>query len=229
MEPVVGELVAEGVGRIPGFVNAYVVQDDSGRYLIDTTMSRRARPIVRAFGRAGVPLGATASIILTHHHLDHIGGAARLEDLSHAKVACHAEDAPVVAGRVRPRMPFLMRLLPRYRPVTVSTELKDGDRVGPFSVVFVPGHTPGEIALYHPARRWLFSGDSVVERKGALTLPAPRFASDLPQAVRSLSVLRKLEVEILFPGHGLPVRKDVSGQLDDLIARAPREFLGSPS
>lgn len=226
MKAVIGEPVAEGVGRIPGFVNAYVVRDDSGTYVIDTTMSKKARHVVRAFERANVPISEVGSILLTHRHPDHISGAAYLEGASHAKVGCHPEDAPAVEGTAPPRMSLLMRLFFKPRPVAVKTLLRDGDTVGPFRVVFVPGHTAGEIALYDPARRFLFSGDSVCERNGALTLSAARYATDLPQAVRSLSVLRNLDVELLFPGHGVPVTKNVRDQLDDLIARAPQEFLG---
>jgi len=225
MTGAVGEQLAEGVGRIPGFVNAYVFQDASGRYLIDTTMSRRARPVVKAFERAGVPLSEVSAIVLTHRHVDHIGGAAFLDGVAPGKVACHVEDAPVVEGKQKVPMSWLMRLIARPRPVAVPTVLRDGDSVGPFRVVSVPGHTPGEIALYHPGRRLLFSGDSVVERRGTLTLPGVKIATDIGQAIRSLSILRGLEVELLLPGHGVPVRQDVAGRLDELITRAPQEFL----
>ena len=221
----IGEAVDEGIGRIPGFVNAYVVEDPAGWYLVDTTMSRSATPVHRAFKRAGADLGRVGTILLTHHHPDHMRGAAEIERIRHAVVACHAADAPYVDGRETPRMGFLMRLLVRPSPVPVSRTLSDGDSVGPFRVVHVPGHTAGEVAYYLPDRRILFSGDSVVERKGRLTLPAPRFAADLRQAVASLQTLRNLPIELLLPGHGVPVRKDFTERLDDLIARAPSEFL----
>lgn len=224
----VGETVDEGVGRIDGgFVNAYVFEDASGTYLIDTTMSRGGTPVRKAFARAGVGLEKISTILLTHQHLDHVRGAARLHRESRATVACHAADAPYIDGRTSPRMGFFLRLFLRPRPVAVGRALNDGETVGPLRVVFAPGHTVGEIALYHAGRKILFSGDSVVERNGQLTLPAARFAADLPQAVRSLEVLRKLDVELLLPGHGAPVRKDFAGRLDDLIARAPKEFLGA--
>lgn len=225
----VGEAVADGVGRIPGFVNAYVVEDPTGTYLIDATMSRSAAPVRRAFERAGSTLASIGMVLLTHRHPDHVRGAAEVERVRHAVVACHSADAPYVDGRLPPPMGFLMRLFFRPRPVPVQRTLSDGESVGPFRVVLVPGHTPGEVAYYLPDRRILFSGDSVVERKGRLTLPAPRFASDIRQAVTSLETLRKLEIELLLPGHGVPVARDVASRLDELIARAPLEFLGSPS
>lgn len=223
----IGERVDDGVGRIPGFVNAYVFEDASGTYLVDATMSRSGRPVREAFARAGVGLDQLGTILLTHQHVDHVRGAARLQRESRAVVACHAADAPFVEGRAAARMPALMRLFFAARPVAVGRPLNDGDTVGPFRVVHVPGHTVGEVAFYHPGRRILISGDSVVERHGSLTLPAARFAADLPQAVRSLETLRKLEVDLLLPGHGIPVRGDVPARLDDLIARAPAEFLGA--
>jgi len=47
----------------------------------------------------------------------------------------------------------------------------------------------------------------------------------LNQAVLSLARLRALDTEVLLPGHGVPVTKDVASLLDDLIQRAPKEFL----
>lgn len=225
----IGEAVAEGIGRVPGFVNAYVVEDPSGIYLIDTTMSGTAKPVRKAFERAGKSVDKVGTILLTHQHVDHIRGAAELERLSHAVVGCHSADAPYVDGRLPPRMSSFMRFFVRVRPVAVQRSLADGDMVGPFRVIFTPGHTVGEVAFYLPERRILFSGDSVVERRGALTLPAASFAANIRQAVASLQILRKLDVELLLPGHGVPVRRDVGAQLDDLIARAPNEFLRGSS
>jgi glyoxylase-like metal-dependent hydrolase (beta-lactamase superfamily II) len=223
---VVGEQVVDAVGRIPGFVNSYVFREGGETYLIDTGFARRARAIVRAFRRADVPLATVDRLLLTHHHVDHMGGAAYLRETTKAQVSCHQDDAPFVDGRLKPPMPLLMRLFVRTHPAPVGVSLKDGDRIGPLAVVHTPGHTPGEVVLYHAARKILFSGDAVVERKGKLTLPAASFAANLGQAVGSLAKVRSLEVETLLPGHGVPVTKDVSSRLDDLIQRAPREFLG---
>jgi glyoxylase-like metal-dependent hydrolase (beta-lactamase superfamily II) len=221
----VGESVAEGVGRIPGFVNSYTFQEGDETYLIDTGFAQRAKPIVRAFQRADVPLAGVSKILLTHHHVDHMGGAAYLLQNTHAPLSCHGDDAPFVDGRVKAPMPLLMRVLVRVHAAPVAVALKEGDQVGSLTVLHVPGHTPGEVAFYHRTRKILFSGDSVVERKGRLTVPAAKFASNLNQAVQSLARLRSLDVELLLPGHGVPVTSSVGPLLDDLIQRAPSEVL----
>jgi len=216
--------VAEGVGRIPGFVNSYIYREGEATFLIDAGFSGKAKPIVRAFERANVPLDRVGKILLSHHHLDHMGGAAYLLENTHAPLSCHEKDAPFVDGRKEAPMPLLMRLFVHVRPAPVAVRLKDGDLVGSLQVLHLPGHTPGEVAFYLPERRILFSGDSVVESKGRLTLPAPGFASDLDGAIRSLARLRSLEVDLLLPGHGVPVTKGFAPMLDDLLRRAPTEF-----
>jgi len=225
----VGEPVVDGVGRIAaGFVNVYTFREGEHTYLIDTGFGRTAKPVVRAFEKANVPLDRVGKILLTHHHVDHMGGAAYLVRTTRAQLACHEDDAPYVDGREKAPMSLLMRLFVRVHPAPVAIQLREGDRVGPLVAVHLPGHTPGEVAFYHPERKLLFSGDSVVERKGTLTLPAPKFAANLEEAIRSLSRLRELPVEVLLPGHGVPVQKGFPSLLEDFLRRAPGEFLGRP-
>jgi len=216
--------VIDGVGRIPGFVNCYTYREGDEIYLIDTGFSRRAKAVVRAFQNASVPVDHARKILLTHYHVDHMGGAAYLVQNSHAPVECHEDDAPFVDGRQKQPIPLLMRLFMRVHTAPVATSLKDGDRIGSLVVVHTPGHTPGEVVFYHPERKILFSGDAVVERKGTLTVPAARFAWDLNQAVRSISRIRALAIELLLPGHGDPVTRNIPALLDDLARRAPTEF-----
>src|SRR5208282_4392929 len=132
----VGAAVVDSVGWIPGgFVNIYTYREGEETYLIDTGFSRTAKPIVRAFQTANVPLARVGKVLLTHHHLDHMGGAAYLLQNISAPLACHADDAAFVDGRAKPSMPLLMRLFARVRPAPVALTLKDGDQVGPLRVV----------------------------------------------------------------------------------------------
>jgi hydroxyacylglutathione hydrolase len=220
-----GVPVADGIGRIPGFVNSYAYDAGEETYLIDTGFRRKAQPILRAFREANVPVARVRRVLLSHHHIDHMGGAAYLLATTQAPIACHADDAPCVDGRAKAPLPLIMRLFARMHPAPVATVLKDGDQIGSLRVLHTPGHTPGEVVYYDSSRKILFSGDAVVERKGQLTLPAPQYASNLVQAIQSLARLRALDIELLLPGHGEPVTRNVAGFLDDLIQRAPKEFL----
>ncbi|HYK94138.1 MAG TPA: MBL fold metallo-hydrolase [Thermoplasmata archaeon] len=221
---IVGTTVADGVGRIPGFVNCYTLSDGDDLTLIDTGLSRGARKVIRAFDAAGLGLTRLSRIVLTHHHIDHRGGAAVLLERAHTAMSCHGADADVVEGRAHAYLPLLARLFMRPRPATVAHRLVDGDMVGKLHVIHLPGHTAGEIALYEPRRKLLFAGDSLDERRGRLGLPGAHIAVDIRQAVESLKRLENLEIALMFPGHGEPVGADFHAQLAELIRRAPQEY-----
>jgi hydroxyacylglutathione hydrolase len=103
------------------------------------------------------------AIWLTHGHLDHAGGAAELaEALSVPVVGPHEGDK------------FLLDELPTaglrfdisdMRAVTPSRWLVEGDEVKvgdvPFSVLHVPGHTPGHVTFFQKDLRFLLAGDTV--------------------------------------------------------------------
>jgi hydroxyacylglutathione hydrolase len=224
--PVPGVVVGDGIGRVPGFVNSYILSRPGGYWMIDTSFSKRASGITAAFKRAGQSTSSIQSILLTHYHLDHMGGAARLRQESRSGVSCHAQDAPYVDGRQRQPMGAIMRLLFGPKPVPVAATLQEAQMVGPLRVLHVPGHTDGSIAFYDAERKVLFAGDALrVEKKGNLGFPAPKYAANLVQAVESLKRFQGLEVRRMLPGHGEPVGPDFPSLLDDLIKRAPRDYL----
>ncbi len=74
--------------------------------------------------------------------------------------------------------------------------LELGDEV--FKVMCIPGHTPGSIGLYWPARKALFSGDVIFQQNVG--------RSDFPggngqQLKKSIVALSELDTELLLPGH----------------------------
>jgi len=83
----------------------------------------------------------------------------------------------------------------------INMELEDGrlelgDEV--FKVMCIPGHTPGSIGLYWPARKALFSGDVIFQQNVG--------RSDFPggngqQLKKSIVALSELDTELLLPGH----------------------------
>src|SRR5207244_3277863 len=93
--------------------NAFVVMG-TRPMLVDTGWGQSTKKIERALHDLGLDPRDLALIVLTHGHGDHAGGAARLRQLSGAKVLAHAGDlAMLQAGHNRPLLPMgaLGRLL----------------------------------------------------------------------------------------------------------------------
>ncbi|MEV0217337.1 MBL fold metallo-hydrolase [Micromonospora sp. NPDC050695] len=87
-------------------------------------------------------------------------------------------------------------------PLTLKRTIDDGDRINlgghVLTVLHLPGHTPGSIALLEERSGTLYSGDIVYD--GALIDDLPN--SDVAAYRRSLEFLADLDVSVVHPGHG---------------------------
>ncbi len=147
-------------------------------------MPGNAGAILSYIDGLGLAAAGLARIVITHHHLDHVGSAAALKQRTAAPLLAHPADAPFISGEQPPLPPqsaivrILFRLagpvLPRAQTVPVDVTLQDGDRLdllGGADVVHVPGHTPGSIALHFPSERLLICGDTISHRGDRLGPP----------------------------------------------------------
>ncbi len=203
--------VAEGIEWVDGvrWSNVYLVRTDDGLLLVDTGtgLGRTTRRILEAVEALGRRPRDVHDIVLTHYDADHVGGLARLAELTGARVAIHELDAPVVMKKQPPlgRM-LLVRILYRWlqRPVVPDRLLVDGDVVGGLRVVHVPGHTAGSIALVRDDGA-VFSGDTLLaDKHGNVLPPDPRLAEDRDLVAASAERIRALDPRPLLPGHGAP-------------------------
>jgi len=223
----VSALLATPVGDVQrlalaprGALNAYLLGD----LLVDAGLPGQGAAVIRMLGARRI-----GRHVLTHPHLDHAGGSARVcRAFGLDGAACGAADlADLRAGRspelaLRPRLQPLSRALGRFTPVA-GTAFADGETVGPgFVIVPTPGHTPGHISLWRAADRVLIAGDALMgmhplSGRPDLRLP-PRFDQPDPAAVRaSARRLAALEPRVVFFGHGLPLT-DATQRLHDLAA-----------
>jgi glyoxylase-like metal-dependent hydrolase (beta-lactamase superfamily II) len=93
--------------------------------------------------------------------------------------------------------------------------LRDGDTVGPFSVLHIPGHADEHLVFV--AGRAAFTGDAVLGEGSVFV------SGRLREYLDGLRRLRALDLEVLWPGHGEEVR-DPAAKLDEYLAhRAERE------
>ena len=109
--------------------------------------------------------------------------------------------------------------------IEVVREVVDGavlDVPGKPHVIHVPGHTPGEIALYIPGAHLLIAGDALVTRNlitGRLGEPevvVPILSYDFAQSLRTIDKLRDIGHATLVSGHGVAW----TGNMADAVSAA---------
>jgi glyoxylase-like metal-dependent hydrolase (beta-lactamase superfamily II) len=207
------KLVADGVWQLRGFppnaINVYLAED----VLIDAGTRRSARRILKQLGGRTVRAHA-----LTHAHPDHQGssdeicGRLGIEYLVGEKEVPYAERPEKFRDiqSIHPYTRLSMRFLPGPGR-NVDRALAEGDEVAGFTVLEVPGHSPGHVAFWRERDGVLILGD-VVNNLNILTgVPGlnepPRFvAADPAENRRSARRLAGLEPRVMLFGHGRPLR-----------------------
>lgn len=215
-------------GMEEGVVNAYVWQrPDGGLTLIDAGMPSDAPKILAFVEKLGA--GQPDRIIATHGDIDHIGGLAAMQAATGAAVICHAVEKAVVEGRSTrhmgnslparaygPAFDWAMRTFLRYRPVQQVDELVLDKQmlVEGLQVVHVPGHTPGQIALFEPQRGILIVADALNNRGDKLGLPPAIATPRMDVAKDSIRKLAALKgVQVICFGHGVPITQNAAERL----------------
>jgi glyoxylase-like metal-dependent hydrolase (beta-lactamase superfamily II) len=217
--------VVPGVWEIPlGFVNAFLVDSEAGLVLIDTGVPGSAKRILEAIGQIGRQPADLRHILVTHCHADHAGGLAELKRHTDATAVMHPDDAAMVrAGRcLRPLHPspgllgaifsrLARRLAPSaIEPAEVEHELRDGETFAGLRAIHVPGHCLGQLAFLWPHHGGvLFAADAADHVLGLSLSP---LYEDLPEGLRSLSKLARLDFSVACFGHGRPIPRDASSQ-----------------
>jgi len=187
-------------------------------------------------GMAGPSAGSgqalkLSQIIVTHHHLDHCGGAHALRQATGAAICMHPTEARLLSDW-RAHVPqdvdipreqqTMAERVRAWRHATAQATadrlVRGGDTVDvgglTIDVIDTPGHTLGSISLYLREEGVLFTGDTVLGLGTVAIFPPPH--GDMALYMQSLERLKSYDATLLCPGHGPPVR-DVARKLQELI------------
>jgi len=200
--------------------------------IVDTGFRGSAKRIIRAIRNLSRSPEEISLIIITHNHLDHIGGLPGLRSFTSAKVAMHRADLSYSRnGLPYPgyfknlmKIPFVSVFWPMAyaKPNDVDIQLEGGEVLPPLGgleVIHTPGHTPGSISLFAPKRSLLIVGDTINSSHRDLWLTPKSISSDVSQARESVKQLARLDFDILCCGHGKPIVGGASARLRGWIER----------
>ncbi|MGI8622017.1 MAG: MBL fold metallo-hydrolase [Solirubrobacteraceae bacterium] len=202
----------------------YLLDHADGPVAFDAGVSGTGQAVLDA---AEVPL---SRVVLSHSHIDHRGGANELG----APVFRHPDEVADVGGDAGAgythfeliRNPVVREAMPKLLaswdggPVEVTGTVAAGDDIAGFEVLHLPGHAPGQIALFRHSDRLLLAADSIYTidmeagQPGSPRVPHPATSWDTDMARASIRRLIALDPASVFTGHAGHLDTDVAEQLE---------------
>lgn len=200
--------------------NVYFI-DNNDKFLFDTGMSKNSYDYIKS----NMDINNIDYIIISHLHIDHIGGAMYFNKINNIPVYISKNDYNYIKEIVDDpdlyfnsyinllktngvqdsiineilKMHPLIHFIDYYKELNINILDFTPDN---FDVIDVPGHSPGSIALYNNSEKIFFSGDHILNK---ITPNISVYSNDkdyLNLYINSLEKIKNLDVKTVYPGHG---------------------------
>jgi len=179
--------------------NCSIFGDEQSREAIVVDPGDEIEDILGILQKRGLHVKA---IVITHAHIDHIGGAQKLKASTGAPVYMNANDQELY-DHIDMQAGWLGIATPERTEIDVNA--REGEKLvlGPaeFHILDTPGHTQGSISILIPAENKLVAGDTLFQGSiGRTDLPG----GNSRQILRSIhdKLLPLDDAVVVIPGHG---------------------------
>jgi glyoxylase-like metal-dependent hydrolase (beta-lactamase superfamily II) len=221
-------------------INFYLVKSSQSLILIDAGLSNNDcfQALVDSLNINDLSISDLTDIILTHHHIDHVGLVNRITSTHPIPVYVHSKSIPRLkrddaflkmrvdffsslyeqmgcgeAGKIQ--INYLKQAIKKNKELAINALLHpiEKNKINDFDIIEVPGHAPDQIALFEKTSKWLFSGDLLINHISSNALIEPNNNGEriysLIEHMNSLKKCLPLPIELVFPGHGTLINQPI--------------------
>lgn len=166
--------------------------------LVDPGLTKHVPALLERMARDGIAREDIRYIMNTHSHPDHLEASEYFKNDASVRIGLHEKGVEFLQGPGGNLYGLFGLQVPE---ITIDPFLKEGTITAgdeSLEIIHAPGHSPGSVGIYWPARKALFCGDVIFSRNVGRT-DFPGGNSTLLK--ESIATLSQFDIELLLPGH----------------------------